>query len=454
MRKFSQKSFIIKIAVVAAISLILLVPLQFFRETIKERSEMADNAVEQAGASWGGRQVITGPYLLCRQNNASGEAVIRQSADGRQSTESGPGADIKNTVSVFPDSLYAAVDIRSSFLKKGIYKVPVYRAAVRIDGTLPTMSGEYPGDGRHDMQGRGYGLTFCLGLGDLRGVEEMPEIIVGGRSFKCFNYNCPDNHQEIRAELPSELLEGKAGVKYSVNLKLKGAASLKFIPAGDNTQIKMVSDYPDPSFTGSYIPAERKVGRNGFSALWKVNALNRQFQKVTEGGDVYAVAGDSSFGVDMYVPVSQYKKIERSVKYALLVILLTMAALMLVEAGAGIYVNYLQYFLTGADLAVFYSLLLSFSEHLVFGMAFLIAAFMTIGLMVIYMKSVLGGWARSLGLGAFTSLIYAYIYILLGMGDFAFLTGSVGLFVILAMVMFFSQRTIKRLSSRGAEGKP
>lgn len=121
-----------------------------------------------------------------------------------------------------------------------------------------------------------------------------------------------------------------------------------------------------------------------------------------------------------------------------------MLAIFLMEIWTGKKVNYLQYILTGADLVIFYTLLFSFSEHIGFGWAFLIAAAMTIVLMVLYMKSVLGSWKDSLALGGLATLLYAYIFVLLKMGDFAFLAGSIGLFILLAIVMFFSQKAFAK----------
>jgi inner membrane protein len=273
-------------------------------------------------------------------------------------------------------------------------------------------------------------------------------ILLGGQSLKFSNRVKTDRmsnqNPELVAVIPEGLLNGKDSIEYSLVLNLKGAASFNVAPVGETNVVKMTSDWPDPSFSGAFLPSERNVDDNGFSAVWKVNALNRDYPQVCETSNVHSLTESSLSGVGLIDSVSQYRLSERACKYALLIILITMLAIFLMEIWTGKKVNYLQYILTGADLVIFYTLLFSFSEHIGFGWAFLIAAAMTIVLMVLYMKSVLGSWKDSLALGGLATLLYAYIFVLLKMGDFAFLAGSIGLFILLAIVMFFSQKAFAK----------
>ena len=102
--------------------------------------------------------------------------------------------------------------------------------------------------------------------------------------------------------------------------------------------------------------------------------------------------------------------------------------------------NALQYVLVGLALVLFYTLLLSFSEHIGFNAAYLVAALMTVLMEFFYARSVLGSTKLAAYVAATLTLLYSFIFILIQLKDFALLAGSLGLFVILAGIMFISRR--------------
>lgn len=414
----------LKLLFVAGLSLLLLIPLAFLKETIRDRENTAENAVTEVGSSWGGRQSLTGPYIELSK-------TVKKDKDEKTVT-----------LCVFPESFEADVDLSSSTLKRGIFKVPVYRSIVKATGSFTF------GDEVMNFITPGTEARLCLGLGDLKGLEDQAGVSFGEQNLKFSNRVITDrmgNHYpELVAVLQEGLISGKDSIGYSLDLNLKGAASFSVAPVGESSVIKMTSDWADPSFSGAFLPSERSVNESGFTAVWRINALNRDYPQVCESSNAHNLTESSLSGVELIVPVSQYRLTERACKYALLIILVTMMAIFLMEIWTGKKVNYLQYILTGADLVIFYTLLFSFAEHIGFSLAFLIAALMTIILMVLYMKSVLGSWKNSLALGALAALLYAYIFVLLKMGDFAFLAGSIGLFILLAILMFFSQKALAK----------
>lgn len=102
-------------------------------------------------------------------------------------------------------------------------------------------------------------------------------------------------------------------------------------------------------------------------------------------------------------------------------------------------VNALQYVLIGLALVLFYTLLLSFSEHLGFNYAYLLAAVMTVVMEFFYAKSVLKSSKLAGYVAGVLSLLYAFIFILIQLKDFALVAGSLGLFVILGGIMYISR---------------
>ena len=146
------------------------------------------------------------------------------------------------------------------------------------------------------------------------------------------------------------------------------------------------------------------------------------------------------FGVEMRLPVEQYQQNERSIKYAFLIIVLTFATVFFVEVRTGVRIHPVQYLLVGVALLLYYTLLLSFSEHVVFWGAYLIASVMTITLITIFMAAILKVKKPALLVGGLLTVLYGFIYILMQMETYALLAGSIGLFIILAVAMFITSR--------------
>ena len=121
-----------------------------------------------------------------------------------------------------------------------------------------------------------------------------------------------------------------------------------------------------------------------------------------------------------------------------MVIVLTFIGVLFVEIKMRKHINVFQYLLVGLALVLFYSLLLSISEHLSFGWAYLIAAAMTIAMITLYLIGVLKHKKMAIAIGGMLTLIYAYIFVLLNLETYALLAGSVGLFIVLALIMYYS----------------
>jgi inner membrane protein len=147
----------------------------------------------------------------------------------------------------------------------------------------------------------------------------------------------------------------------------------------------------------------------------------------------------SLFGVELVNPIDHYRMAERSVKYAGLFILLTFAMLWLIEVLAGVRVHPIQYLMLGGALCLFYLLELSLSEHLGFPLAYTVASIAIVAMVAGYSVVVLHRIMRALVVAA-VCLLYVYLYILLMNEDYALLIGSVGLFLILAAIMYATRR--------------
>lgn len=222
-----------------------------------------------------------------------------------------------------------------------------------------------------------------------------------------------------------------------LELRLDGSRMLSVVPVGDDTHIALRSSWPHPSFSGAFLPNERRVDAQGFDARWAVSSLASDAQRqLRNDGAVESQA----VTVSLVDPVDTYTQADRASKYGVLFVLLTFVGFILFELIKSLRIHPLQYLMVGLALAIFFLLLISLSEHIAFWKAYLVSAVACIGLQAVYLANVLGHWKRGLGFAALLTVLYGALYGLLVSENNALLMGSLLLFVILALAMWVTRR--------------
>ncbi|AUS05862.1 hypothetical protein C1A40_10490 [Tamlana carrageenivorans] len=94
----------------------------------------------------------------------------------------------------------------------------------------------------------------------------------------------------------------------------------------------------------------------------------------------------------------------------------------------------------GVSLTMFYTLLVSISEHSNFLKAYLIAGTSVIVLITLYAKSILKTYKFPLFISVSLAALYTFIYVIIQLENYALLVGSISLFLILASIMYVSRR--------------
>ena len=180
---------------------------------------------------------------------------------------------------------------------------------------------------------------------------------------------------------------------------------------------------------------------NGFKATWKISSLNRN------DVDQVFYSRDQSYellhiGTKLLITGGQYKRINRALKYAFLVILLSLVAVFVAEMCVNSEINMLNYILIGVALVLFYLMLLSFSEWIGFQKAYLVSALMILGMVFVYLNAIIKKRNVAMAACSFMALVYIFIYVLLCISSLSLLVGTLGLFIILGVAMYFSLRLV------------
>ena len=200
----------------------------------------------------------------------------------------------------------------------------------------------------------------------------------------------------------------------------------------------MNSNWNSPSFNGNHAPITREVTNKGFKADWKILHFNRPFSQQYFGNlpSIY----QHSLAVDFITPVDEYQQNERASKYGFLVIGLTFLIFFLIQSISKINIHIFQYSMIGIALIMFYTLLISITEHSSFSLAYAISGTSVIALISLYSISILKDKKFPLFIAISLTVLYTFIYVIIQLEDYALLVGSIGLFLILAAVMYFSRK--------------
>ena len=266
----------------------------------------------------------------------------------------------------------------------------------------------------------GENFKIKMKVSDLKGLTDTPKISLLNKDYK---FDVDDSGQLYTIiELPKENQTDRI-IHFTMQLELKGTERLMFAPSADETVLSISSSYANPSFVGEYLPLSRDVNEDGFTAKWKVLKINKKRSEY--------------MGVDFIEVASQYQQAMRSVKYGMLIICLVFVAALLVEFVTQRQIHVVQYAIIGLSLTLFYSLLTAFSDIIPFGWSYLISSIMTTIALTLYYRGILkhkSAWI----LGAFISVMYITNYILLQMETHSLLAGSLLLFVLLSVIMYFT----------------
>ena len=73
----------------------------------------------------------------------------------------------------------------------------------------------------------------------------------------------------------------RASGPFVLTLKLNGAQHIAATATGRTSRLTITSDWPDPSFFGSFLPDAREVNEDGFSASWTVPHLARPLPQIS-----------------------------------------------------------------------------------------------------------------------------------------------------------------------------
>lgn len=415
-----------KIVLIGVLTVISVFAGLFINGLVDERAELSEETQTEIAESWSGNQCFTGPvlYVPIYEGDATTPSAF--------------------TI-IMPDKQEVDAAINSETLHRGIFDTSVFHTVVTTKGTYNTknVTTDATTDGKRLDWSH---VQVIAGINDSKSIEEGMLMTLNNKKIELdtqfYNYG----NEKLTSAFPELFsvcgvvdLTGMIGgeLQFSMSTNLKGAGEMAISPTARDSKITIHGNSTEPSFTGTTLPTSREINAEGFTATWKVHNLNRVsgVQKITQANNETKF---DSVGTKLLIRGGQYTQTDRALKYAFLVVLLSLLAVFVGEMSVKSSINALNYLLIGAALVIFYLLLLSIAEWTGFDLAYAISAVLVLGMIATYLRAIVKSTKTVFAIILFMALIDVFIYVLLSIADMALLLGTIGLFIILGVAMFFS----------------
>jgi inner membrane protein len=418
-----RSSLLLRMVLIGALTIILLVPAVIVESLIIERKERKNSVVNEVSGKWGNAQTIAGPILSIPLKHTV------KDIEGKIST-------FTTLLHILPDSLTAAGNISTEIRYRGIFQVVLYNTKLAFSGSINTAN--IPQLNQSNAVPQWNDAFFTVGITDPRGIKENVVLAMNSSKLSATaGVRSADVVSSGITFLP-KISEQQKLYPFSFSVDLNGSSELRFVPLGKHTEVNLKSAWNSPSFTGDFLPEQKSITENGFTAQWKILELNRNFPQSWTGKN--DEISKSSFGVHLLQTVDEYQQTHRTAKYAILIVALTFLAFFLCEVLTNELLHPIHYTLVGLSLILFYVLVLSLSEQFGFDVAYLVSSLAILTMITLYTRAIVTHKRTALITGSVIAALYIFLYVVLQLEDYALLIGSVGLLGSLAVVMYLTRR--------------
>ncbi len=439
-----------KIIFLFIFSLLLQIPLWFIGSLISDRGDLYNKTVISIGNEWGKNQKIIAPVITISYTDTG----IDNKKDIINSKTLAV-VPVEKKFVILPDELNAIIKIKDEIRQRGIYNATVYNANMKLKGFFS------PKDFPKNKEIKSY---LSIGLSDTKALIKINKLKIGNleKDLDAMSGTMavPLITNGISAELKldfNKILEEEK-IPFEIDIDFRGSKDISILPLGKKNNIEISSNWKSPSFSG-ILPSERNINNNGFLAKWEVSNLVRNYPQIIDiNEDKYDDFYDENnsnnentvIKTGLFDSITDYTQITRASKYGILFIMMSLVIVYIFEVISRRFTHYVQYLIVGLSLIIFYLLLLSLSEHIGFEWAYLISSLAIVIPNSLYIMSLTSNKKLGIGMFFFLSGIYAILFSILRMEQYALLTGSLLILTVLYVVMYLTKNTeiFERLENR------
>ena len=413
-----------KVLGIAALALVMLIPLAQVNDLVGEREGRAREATQKIAERWGAQQLVGAPVLVV--------PVRWQVQHDKEWTT------VEETEYVLADRASIVGNLTPAVRAYGIYETAVYTTEISVEGRFAAT--DLAALATPGVEPQWQRAELRVPVADVRGIRYVSTLHFGDRELTVGPSDGVANIGAIGAPAPLDGSKLGETLPFSLKLTLAGTERFALLPLARETDLHLSSPWPHPGFDGAFLPKAHHVGASGFDADWQVLDLNRRLAQHWREHDAPGALSEASFGITLTQPAGSYQQNVRAGKYGVLFIALTFVAFFLFEVLRGLRVHPVQYLLVGLALCTFYVVLLALSEQIGFGPAYAVAAACVVAMIGGYAGVVLAARRAGFVLGALVAVIYGLLYGLVVSEDYALLMGSLALLAAVAALMYLTRR--------------
>ena len=434
--------------------LLLLIPLLFVGKLISDRGRLFNQTVTDIGNEWGRSQKIIAPVITISYTDTS--INNKDIASNTSNTKAVAVVPVERKFAILPEELNATIEMKDEVRQRGIYNVTVYNANVKLKGYFSAK--DFPEDKK---------VLGCvsIGLTDTKALIKINKFKIGDMDLEAMSGTmaAPLITNGISGQLGPEHNNtmNKEKIPFEIDIDFRGSRDISILPLGKKNHFEIKSNWKSPSFSG-VLPTERTIDNNGFSAVWEVSNLirnypqiidinNDQFSDFYQDGVVYNEYDDETTYSDnndentivkvaLFDSVTSYTQIYRACNYGILFIGMSLVVVFIFEIVSKKAAHYVQYGVVGFSLVIFYLLLLSLSEHIGFEWSYLVSSLAIVIPNSLYITSMTSSKKFGIGMFIFLSGIYAILFSILRMEQYALLTGSLLILAVLYAIMYLTKK--------------
>ena len=454
-----------KIIFLFVFTILLWIPLILIGNLINDRGKLYKQTITNIGNEWGKSQKIIAPVITISYTDTS--INNKDSVSNASNTKAVAVVPVERKFAILPEELNATIEMKDEVRQRGIYNATVYNANVKLKGYFSAK--DFPEDKK---------VLGCvsIGLTDTKALIKINKFKIGDMDLEAMSGTmaAPLITNGISGQLGPEHnnMMDKEKIPFEIDIDFRGSRDISILPLGKKNHFEIKSNWKSPSFSG-VLPTERTIDNNGFSAVWEVSNLirnypqiidinNDQFSDFYQDGVVYNEYDDETTYSDnndentivkvaLFDSVTSYTQIYRACNYGILFIGMSLVVVFIFEIVSKKAAHYVQYGVVGFSLVIFYLLLLSLSEHIGFEWSYLVSSLAIVIPNSLYITSMTSSKKFGIGMFIFLSGIYAILFSILRMERYALLTGSLLILAVLYAVMYLTKKADVFQSLEGKE---
>ena len=454
-----------KIIFLFVLTILLWIPLILIGNLINDRGKLYKQTITNIGNEWGKSQKIIAPVITISYTDTS--INNKDSVSNASNTKAVAVVPVERKFAILPEELNATIEMKDEVRQRGIYNATVYNANVKLKGYFSAKIL------KEDRKVLG---CISIGLTDTKALIKINKFKIGDMDLEAMSGTmaAPLITNGISGQLGPEHNNtmNKEKIPFEIDIDFRGSRDISILPLGKKNHFEIKSNWKSPSFSG-VLPTERTIDNNGFSAVWEVSNLirnypqiidinNDQFSDFYQDGVVYneyddeTTYSDNNDGntivkVALFDSVTSYTQIYRACNYGILFIGMSLVVVFIFEIVSKKAAHYVQYGVVGFSLVIFYLLLLSLSEHIGFEWSYLVSSLAIVIPNSLYITGMTSSKKFGIGMFIFLSGIYAILFSILRMEQYALLTGSLLILAVLYAVMYLTKKADIFQSLEGKE---